>query len=251
MMAAKQKMQKCFSQRTLKYFVRHMAAATRVQKQREDKIASLESDISMLHKRATSKKPSKKKIDQDVDNLKNKIRDLVNEERTLVLNQQKKEEIMEQMKERLDMIDEKIHGLGHVHSMTADQYMGRVDEISKRLDQLKGFEKDQIMQELREKIDMLEQKLQGLGHVHSITSDDHIKRIEAMQKRLGKSKQPAKSKEKPLPEHHEKIKQIESMIKHAEKRHAELAKKKVPKKHLEPLRAMIDTHKKKLDEIKG
>lgn len=121
------------SQSTMRFFVRHMSnSAKRVQK-REEKIAQLDSQISVLRNTALSKKPNREELEQGFDSLGLRIRDMVSNERMLIASQQKEQREIEELRERIDILEEKLNGLGHINSMTSQDHMRRIDDLSRRI----------------------------------------------------------------------------------------------------------------------
>jgi len=203
-----QQAHKGFSQSTLKFFIRHMAGATRRQVQREEKIAGFESQITMLKRSAMAPKPSRQKIEAGFDDLGSKIKEVIQEERVLVLNQQK---------ERLQLLEERVYGMGHVHSMAVQEHMKRIDEMSRRIRELTSGIAERKAPEERK----IEQ--------HAAAPVRYLDR---------------KKKE-------ESIRMLEAMIRDAERKHKELSRKKMPKKHLDSIKKLIDAYKKRLNSLKA
>ncbi len=212
-----QQAHKGFSQSTLKFFIRHMAGATRRQVQREEKIAGFESQITMLKRSAMAPKPSRQKIEAGFDDLGSKIKEVIQEERVLVLNQQKEEKVIEEIKERLQLLEERVYGMGHVHSMAVQEHMKRIDEMSRRIRELTSGIAERKAPEERK----IEQ--------HAAAPVRYLDR---------------KKKE-------ESIRMLEAMIKDAERKHKELSRKKMPKKHLDSIKKLIDAYKKRLNSLKA
>jgi len=210
-------MRKGVSQSSLKFFIRHVALAAGRQMERESKIDGLSSQITMLKKSAKAPKPSKKKLELGLDELDKRIKDVINEERLLVINQQREERVIEELKERLDLLEEKVHGLGHVHSITSDDHIKKIDNMGKKLG------------------DVLARVAERKGKLRA--AEYNPKRIVTQVDDINKRKL-------------DKIKKLEEMIGIAEKAHADLKKKKVPKHHLDRLKETIDMHKKKIKSLK-
>ncbi|MCX8147322.1 MAG: hypothetical protein N3D84_02545 [Candidatus Woesearchaeota archaeon] len=180
-----------FSQRTLKFVIRHLANAAKRQKEREEKISTLESQITLLKEKAISGKVGiyKKKMESEFDMLQENIRKLINEERILVLNQKRESEMLQELKERLDLLEEKVLGLGHVHSMTAREHFKRIEELHRMLNRVAGtdtekdysagiekkIKKEQEIKKIEQEIAMIEKKhneLMKKGH-----PKEHLKKL--------------------------------------------------------------------------
>ncbi len=223
---------------TLKFFVRHVASAARGQKERDGKISELDSQVSSLKRSALSGKPAKKKVEKGFDELQRRIKDLINEERTIILNQKKEEEIIEELKERLDILEEKVHGLSHVHSLTSEEHMRRIQDLHKKVNNISSGRERQAEEasgssSKEEKPES--SKLPVKGQSRKIVEHNPQLVISTM-KELGRKKN--------------HIEMLEEMISNAEKKHAELRKKRIQKKHLDSLKDTIEKHKKALRSIK-
>ena len=120
-----------FSPRTLKFFVRHIADASRRQQQREEKISGFESQITMLKKTASAPKPNREKLTLGLDELDKRIKEVIHQERVLVLNQQKETAVIEELKERLGLLEERMLGMGHVHSITEHHHIKKIKDLSR------------------------------------------------------------------------------------------------------------------------
>ncbi|MBD3313023.1 hypothetical protein GF345_01120 [Candidatus Woesearchaeota archaeon] len=209
---------KGLSQSTLRFFVRHVGQAAGRETEKEEKLSGIDSQIALLKKSARAPVPSKKKLETGLEELDKRIRDVVNQERHLVLNQRKEERILEELKERLDLLEEKIHGLSHVHSMTTDDHFKRISEMGSRLN------------EVSSRIAERKKARQNLEY----NPRDIVSQINEIDKRK-----------------RDEIRKLEEMINQAERKHVELRKKKIPKKHIDHLRKTIDSHKKRLKEMKS
>lgn len=133
--------------------------------------------------------------------------------------------------------------------------------------------------ELKRRLAMMEERIEGLGNLHAVVADTHYKRIVELQKTLqnaesergradkNRAEPRAYPEEKQRVKHHpklvistlrklgakkkrEQIRNIQMMIGEAEKTHSELRKKGIPKRHLEKLKKTIVLHKKRLKELK-
>ncbi|MBU0536294.1 MAG: hypothetical protein KKE20_04975 [Nanoarchaeota archaeon] len=213
-----QQIQKGFSQSTLKFFVRHMAQASGRQIEREQKLTGLNSQIALLKQTARAPKPNSKKLEVGLEELDRRIKEIINEERLLVVNQQKEERIIEELKERIDLLEEKIQGLGHVHSITSDEHINRIDDMGKKL--------ADVLARVAEK----KERLKTAEYI----PDRIITQINEIN---GKKRND--------------IKNLQAMIDNAERAHEELKKKKVAKEHLDSLKKTIDRHKKRLEELRA
>lgn len=215
-----QAMNKGYSPSTLKFFIRHMTGAARVQKQREQKISGFESQIAMLKRSAMAPKPSKQRIETGFEDLGRKIKEVINEERVLVINQQKEEKVIDELKERINLLEEKVYGLGHVHSMAAHEHMKRIEEMSSRIKELTS------------------------GVVaRKAPPKERVKHEPHLVRETKRDMDPKKKEDS--------IRQLELMIKEAEKRHKELSRKNIPKEHLDRLKRTIESHKGRLKGLKA
>ncbi|MCX6706960.1 MAG: hypothetical protein NT001_02355 [Candidatus Woesearchaeota archaeon] len=121
------------SQSTMKFFIRHVSGAARRNKEREEKMAHLDSQISVLKDSALSKKPDKEGLEQGFDSLGLKIKEMVSNERLIAVSQQKEKREIDEIMERLGFLEERLNGLDHVHSMISQEHMRKIDDLSRRI----------------------------------------------------------------------------------------------------------------------
>jgi len=154
------------------------------------------------------------------------------------------------------------------------------DEEEEKLLSIKQRNQGAEVGEVKRKIDELTNRIESVGHLASITSQEQFRRLEEMQKAFLEM-HPAKVAEqeqvrkftiervKPIEEkkaelarekaaeikrpkiHPKIIKSIEKQISDAEKLHKRLQKAGHPPERLEILKDKIDMHKRKLKEIKA
>lgn len=58
---------------------------------------------------------------------------MVSNERMLIVNQQRGQKEIEELRERIDILEEKLTGLSHIHSMTSQDHIRRIDDLSRRI----------------------------------------------------------------------------------------------------------------------
>lgn len=151
-----------------------------------------------------------------------------------------------------------------------DMRVMKIAEAERTIEKRQITEQREIDQ-LRENVRVLEERLEALSHIHSFVTDTHAQRIAELQETLKKAKtgkgldsmgkeevhkfvlEKMKPKEEERRQKREKAKAIRSLqksIDDAEKMYAKLKKKGYLKEDLDRLRVRIDLYKERLDKLK-
>ncbi len=113
---------------------------------------------------------------------------------------------------------------------------------------------DKLLDELSQKIELLDQKISGQQHLHSFTSSAHLQKINKIKDKMDllheKVTSPELRKQEIKKTKKVSIFQIEKQVKKAEKIHTALAKKGYSKSQLYMLKRQIEKHKKAIERHK-
>jgi hypothetical protein len=217
------------SQNTMKFFIRHMSGSARRNKEREEKITHLDSQISVLRDSALSKRPNKEELDRGFDDLGVMMKDLVSNERMIAVNQQKEQREIDEVRERINLLEEKLNGLGHVHFITSKDHSRRIDEHNRKL------------QDLKKKIELdIESHEKELLHPHH---EGYKEAVEQKKQIVIEEPEPDSEKLK------RKTDMLNSMVREAEKMLRERGKS-IKSEQAENIRRKIKIYKRRIRSLK-
>lgn len=234
---------------TFRNFIRRLNNAAIKKKYRENQLEEIGDRMKTLSKLSAEKKPSKKQMDKELEKLEMKIREIAAEEKVMVIRQKNEQNEMDELREKIKMLEEKMEGLSHVHSVVTDSHHNRIIELQSALKKAGKIEKtpeEEIKRFIIEKVKPIEEaekkkavKLKALE-----------KARQAKKLRQAKKAQKIKKAKKSKKLHPMVIKSLKKKISDAEKLHTRLKKKGHPKEDLQRLKKVIDGHKERLGKLK-
>jgi len=225
---------------TFRNFIRRLNNAAVRRKYRDEQLSEIGERMKTLGKVSAEKKPSKKKIDKEVESLNLKIREVVEAGKFMRVKQRNEDSEIDELKRKIALLEEKFEGLGHIHSIVTDAHNERIAKLQKALVIPDKTPEEEIQKFILEKVKPLEEaKKKKAVKLKALEKAREAKKVKA-QKKIAKPKKV----------HHMVIKSLKKQISDAEKIHKKLEKAGHPKEHLDRLRKVIDSHKDKLSKLK-
>lgn len=220
------------SPHTLRNFIRRINNSAVIKKYREDQLSEISDRMKSLSDTSYEPKPSRKKMDNQLEALGTKIKEFVDEEKVLIVRQKNEQSEIDELKRKIAMLEEKLEGMGHVHSFVTEAHEQRIARLQDSLLAARIAERRTPEEEIRKFI--IEKMKPG--------EEAEKREIGAEKKQLAKEK-----KQKKVPA--SVIKSLKKRISDAEDMYRKLARTGHHKEQLERLKETIGLYKERLGEL--